>query len=43
MDLFPEEKITNWIVKYIFNSDTPRILFKATSIFVVAKICNKLK
>ena len=42
MDVLPEGVFKNFIIKKIFNSDTTKIPFKATSIFVVAKkIKNK--
>jgi len=37
MDVLPNGKIKDWLIEHIFNSDTTRIPFKATSIFVVAK------
>ena len=37
MDVLSEGKLKNWIIKHIFNLDTTKISFKATSIFVVAK------
>jgi len=37
MDVLPEGKAKKWIIKNVFNSDTTKIPFKSTSIFVVAK------
>ncbi len=37
MDVLPEGKFKDWIIMSIFNEDTTRIPFKATSIFFVAK------
>ncbi len=37
MDVLPEGKTKKWLIKNIFNSDTTKIPFKATSIFITAK------
>lgn len=37
MDVLPDGKIKNWIIKTMFNKDTTCVPFKSTSIFVVAK------
>ncbi len=37
MDVLPNGKFKDWIIRNIFNSDTTKIPFKATSIFVVAR------
>ena len=37
MDVLPEGKFKNWVIKNFFNSNTTRIPFKATSVFVVAR------
>ena len=37
MDVLPNGKVKDWMIKNIFDSDTTKIPFKATSIFVVAK------
>jgi 2-polyprenyl-3-methyl-5-hydroxy-6-metoxy-1,4-benzoquinol methylase len=37
MDVIPEGKLKNFVIKYIFNTDTTRIPFKATSILIVAQ------
>jgi len=34
MDVLPEGKFKNWIINNIFNTDTTKVPFKATSIFV---------
>lgn len=38
MDVLPDGRFKNWIIKNIFNSDSTRIPFKATSILAVARI-----
>lgn len=41
MDVLPQGKFKNFIIKNFFNADTTRIPFKSTSIFIVAqKIIN---
>lgn len=37
MDMLPKGAFKNFVIKYFFNSDTTRIPFKSTSIFVVAR------
>ena len=37
MDVLPDGKVKNWIIRNVFNSDVTSIPFKSTSIFVVAK------
>lgn len=37
MDVLPQGKFKNFVIKYFFNSDTTSNPFKSTSIFVVAK------
>lgn len=37
MDVLPDGKFKNWIIKHFFNSDTTNIPFKSTSLFIVAK------
>jgi len=36
MDVLPDGKFKDWIIKHIFPSDTTRIPFKSTTIFIVA-------
>lgn len=37
MDVLPNGKFKNWVIKNIFNTDTTRVPFKSTAIFVVAR------
>jgi hypothetical protein len=37
MDVLPEGKFKNFMIKNFFNTDTTSIPFKSTSIFVVAR------
>lgn len=37
MDVLPEGKLKNWLIKHVFRTDVTRFPFKSTSIFVVAK------
>lgn len=37
MDVLPNGKFKEWVIKTFFDSDTTKIPFKATSLFVVAK------
>jgi 2-polyprenyl-3-methyl-5-hydroxy-6-metoxy-1,4-benzoquinol methylase len=37
MDVLPKGKFKEFVIKYFFNTDTTRVPFKSTSIFVVAK------
>ncbi len=41
MDVLPNGKFKDWIIKNIFNSDTTKIPFKSTSIFVLARKTKK--
>jgi 2-polyprenyl-3-methyl-5-hydroxy-6-metoxy-1,4-benzoquinol methylase len=37
MDVLPNGKLKNWVIKNIFNTDNTKIPFKATSVFAVAR------
>ncbi|TAG32127.1 MAG: class I SAM-dependent methyltransferase [Sphingobacteriia bacterium] len=37
MDVLPEGRLKNFLIKYFFNSDTTIVPFKSTSLFIVAK------
>jgi hypothetical protein len=37
MDVLPDGKLKKFVIKYIFNADTTRVPFKATSILIFAR------
>jgi len=37
MDVLPKGKLKDFVVNNIFNTDTTKVPFKATSLFIVAK------
>lgn len=37
MDVLPAGKFKEWVIRWFFNSDSTRVPFKATSVFVVAR------